>query len=148
GSPQFTSTYTVKNTTGKTLFFRAMYAGDLFINGSDFGTGVFLGGPPRFIGGQNTASGIVGGFQEVTGPGLFPWSSFQEAYWATPFGEVSGGGTGIWHEVETSVENEKAFNETIEPKELDNGAGVEWDQLRTTGLKAGAEQAFTIVNRT
>src|SRR5437588_5775083 len=26
GSPQFTSTYTVKNTTGKTLFFRAMYA--------------------------------------------------------------------------------------------------------------------------
>jgi hypothetical protein len=32
--------------------------------------------------------------------------------------------------------------------ELDNGAGVEWDQLRTTGLAEGGEQAFTIINRT
>lgn len=146
GSPQFTSTYKVKNTSASTIYFRAMYAGDLYINGSDVGTGVFLAGPPRFIGGQNTGSGVIGGFQEV--PGALPWTSFQEAYWSNPLGEVSTGDNGIWHDVETTVEEAHAFNESLEPKELDNGAGVEWDQLRSEGLKAGAEQAFSIVNRT
>jgi hypothetical protein len=145
GAPQFTSTYTVKNVSGSNLYFRAMYAGDLYVNGNDVGIGVFLGGPPRFIGGQNTGSGVIGGFQEVT-----PWTSFQEAYWATPFGEVSPTDNGIWHDVENSLEGEKekTFNETIEPLLLDNGAGVEWDGFRTTALKTGASTSFTIVNRT
>jgi hypothetical protein len=147
GAPQFTSTYTVKNVSSSKLSFRAMYAGDLYVNGNDVGIGVFLGGPPRFIGGQNTGSGVIGGFQEVT-----PWTSFQEAYWATPFGEVSPTDNGIWHDVESNLEGakelEKAFNETIEPMELDNGAGVEWNQFATSGLEPGASTAFTIINRT
>jgi hypothetical protein len=149
GAPQFTSTYTVKSTAGPgtKLYFRAMYAGDLYVNGNDVGIGVFLGGPPRFIGGQNTASGVIGGFQEVT-----PWTSFQEAYWATPVGEVSPTDNGIWHDVETNLEGKKeeeaAFNDTIEPMELDNGAGVEWNQFATSGLAPGASTAFTIINRT
>ncbi|HEX4187942.1 MAG TPA: hypothetical protein VHY83_08605 [Solirubrobacteraceae bacterium] len=145
GSPQFTSTYTVKNVSASKIYFRAMYAGDLYVNGSDVGIGVFLGGPPRFIGGQNTASGVIGGFQEVT-----PWSAFQEAYWATPFGEVTPTDNGIWHDVENNLEGEKekTFNETIEPIELDNGAGVEWDEFRTKALEPGASTAFTIINRT
>jgi hypothetical protein len=145
GAPQFTSTYTVKNVSASKIYFRAMYAGDLYVNGNDVGIGVFLGGPPRFIGGQNTGSGVIGGFQEVT-----PWTSFQEAYWATPFGEVTPTDNGIWHDVENNLEGEKAttFNETIEPMELDNGAGVEWDGFRTTGLEKGTATSFTIINRT
>jgi hypothetical protein len=148
GAPQFTSTYTVKNMFSSPLPFRAMYAGDLYVNGNDVGIGVFLGGPPRFIGGQNTSSGVIGGFQEVT-----PWTSFQEGYWATPFGEVSPTDNGIWHDVESNLESkqkeeEAAFNDTIEPMELDNGAGVEWNQFATSGLTPGASTAFTIINRT
>jgi hypothetical protein len=150
GAPQFTSTYTVKNTSGSKLYFRAIYAGDLYVNGNDQGIGVFFAGPPRFIGGQNTGSGIVGGFQEVTGSGLLPWSAFQEAYWSNPLGTegIAVGDNGIWNDVETTDEEAHAFNESLEPKELDNGAGVEWDQLRTAGLASGEEQSFTIINRT
>jgi len=149
GQPRFTSTYNVKNTSSSKLYFRAIYAGDLYVNGNDHGTGLFLAGPPRFIGGQNTGSGIVGGFEEAPAPAL-PWSSFQEAYWSEPFGMegIAIGDNGIWHDVESTVQEPKAFNESIEPMELDNGAGVEWDQLRETGLEKGAEQAFTIINRT
>jgi hypothetical protein len=137
GAPQFTSTFVVKNTTSKEkLYFRAMYAGDLFVNGSDLGTGEYLAGPPKFIGGQNTNSGILGGLQEAPAPAL-PWSSFQEL----PYPNV-------WETVESSDEEARAFNETIEAAEVDNAAGVEWDQLRTSGLEAGKEQAFTIINRT
>jgi hypothetical protein len=149
GEPQFTSTYTVKNVTSSPatkIYFRAIYAGDLYVNGSDFGTGVFLAGPPRFIGGQNTASGVIGGFQEAPAPAL-PWSSFQEAYW--DFGsELSAGDNGIWRDVQETVAEEHAFNETIEPQEVDNAAGVEWDQYRTVGLPANETASFTIINRT
>jgi hypothetical protein len=147
GAPQFTSTYTVKNESGSTEYFRAMYAGDLFVNGNDHGVGVFSGGPPRFVGGQNTGSGVIGGFIEVT-----PWSAWQEAYWATaPEGTegFSTGDNGIWHDVEERDQETTAFNGTIEPIELDNGAGVEWDGFRGgTGLESGQETSFTVINRT
>jgi len=136
GEPQFISTYTVKNERLTTIHFRAMYAGDLFVNGDDHGTGVYLAGPPQFIGGLNAGQGVVGGFEEA--PGALPWSSFQELDWPE-----------IWSTVESTVASEHAFNKTIEPAEVDNAAGVEWDQLREgTGLEAGKEQAFTIINRT
>ncbi len=148
GSPQFTSTYNVKNESGGKLYFRAIYAGDLYVNGNDHGTGVFLAGPPRFIGGQNTSSGVLGGFVEAPSPAL-PWSAFEEAYWSTPTGlEVSPTDDGIWHDIETNVDKAATFNNSIEPLELDNGAGVEWDQFYKEGLADKAEQAFTIINRT
>ena len=138
GEPQFTSTFTVKNVSGTKIYFRAMYAGDLFVDGDDRGTGIFLGGPPRFIGGLNTGAGVVGGFLEAPSPAL-PWSAFQELAWPT-----------VWETVEGTDAAAQAFNDSIEPAEVDNAAGVEWDQLRepTTGLAIGGEQSFTIVNRT
>jgi hypothetical protein len=138
GEPQFISTFNVKNTTkpAAKLYFRAIYAGDLFVNGDDFGTGVFLSGPPRFIGGLNAGAGVIGGFQEAPAPAL-EWSSFQEL----PYPNV-------WETVESTVEAPNAFNKSIEPAEVDNAAGVEWDQLRESGLESGHEQSFTIVNRT
>jgi hypothetical protein len=136
GQPQFTSTYNVKNLTANKLYFRALYAGDLFVNGSDQGVGVFLGGPPRFIGGQNTGSGILGGLQEVGTPAL-GWSAFEELNYPE-----------VWTRVTNTVEEAKAFKEGVDTTEVDNAAGVEWDQLRTAGLAAGAEQSFSIINRT
>jgi hypothetical protein len=137
GAPQFTSTFAVKNMTTKTIYFRALYAGDLFVNGSDLGTGVFLGGPPRFIGGQNTKSGVFGGLVEVGAPAL-PWSHFQELAFPN-----------VWTAVQKAAEEEeKTFNDTIEPAEVDNAAGVEWDQYQKTGLPKGEEATFSIINRT
>ena len=158
GQPEFTSSFDVKNVTSKPatkIYFRAMYAGDLYVNGNDYGTGVFLGGPPRFIGGQNTASGVLGGFQEAPVPAL-PWSSFQEGCWNETAFENEGGrcegasptDQGIWNDVRNTVEEPHAFNETFDPAAIDNATGVEWDQLRESGLEAGKEQTFTIVNRT
>jgi hypothetical protein len=159
GAPQFTSTYNVRSllAKGHKIYFRAIYAGDLYVSGDDFGTGQFLAGPPRFIGGLSL--GVLGGFIEAASPAL-PWSSFQEGCWNETGGvgdEAGEGGRcagavpsdqGIWHDVRSTVEEPHAFNETIEPSEVDNAAGVEWDQLRETGLEGGAEQAFTIINRT
>jgi hypothetical protein len=151
GAPQFTSTYKVLNTSASQIYFRAMYAGDLYVNGDDYGVGVYLGGPPRFVGGQNTGSGVIGGFQEASAPAL-PWSSPQEACWVeVPSSRCEAAqpdDNGIWHDVETTDEEGLAFNGSIDSAEVDNGTGVEWDQLRESGLAPGREQAFTIINRT
>jgi hypothetical protein len=138
GEPQFISTFNVKNMRpkGSKIFFRAIYAGDLYVSGNDVGTGVFLGGPPRFIGGLNTGAGIIGGFQEAPAPAL-AWSAFQELPYPT-----------VWEAIESSVNASQTWNNTLEPNEVDNAAGVEWDQLREIGLEGGQEQAFTIINRT
>ncbi len=154
GAPQFTSTYDVKNmlAKGNKIYFRAIYAGDLYVSGDDFGIGEFLAGPPRFIGGLSL--GVLGGFIEAASPAL-PWSAFQEGCWNNAAEENPGrcqnavpSDQGIWNDVRSTVEEPHAFNETIEPNEVDNAAGVEWDQLRESGLEGGAEQAFTIINRT
>jgi hypothetical protein len=155
GEAQFTSSYDVKNLTKGKLYFRAIYAGDLYVTGSDYGTGVFLGGPPAFIGGQNSEAGILGGFVEAAAPSP-PWSAYQEGCWNEAAGEIEGGrctgasteDSGIWHIVRTSVESEHAFNNTIDPALIDNGVGVEWDQFRQEGLPENAEQTFTVINRT
>jgi hypothetical protein len=136
GAPQFSSTYTVKNTSASTLYFRAMYAGDLFVNGADEGTGVFLGGSPRFIGGQNASTGVLGGLQEEPSPAL-PWSGYEELNYPD-----------IWSKVFGTVESLNAFNGGIELNNVDNAVGVEWNQFRAAGLATGKEASFSIVNRT
>jgi hypothetical protein len=154
GAPQFTSTFTVVNKSGSTVFYRALYAGDLYVAGNDFGVGSFLGGPPRFIGGLNTAEGILGGFIEST-----PWSAWEEGCWND--GEVEGteggrcagdsaGDKGIWHTVRGSATKETGavFNDEADPAQIDNGVGVEWDEPLTAGLANGASQSFTVVNHT
>lgn len=152
GAAEFTSTYTVKNETAQKLWFRALYAGDLYVAGNDFGIGSFLGGPPRFVGGLNTAEGILGGFIEST-----PWSAWQEGCWNESSAENPGrceGATasdeGIWHIVRESAKQEagSVFNDTVDPAQIDNAAGVEWDEPLTTGLASGAEQSFTVINHT
>jgi hypothetical protein len=150
GTTQFTSTYDVKNTSPGTLYFRAIYAGDLYTGGDDFGTGAFESGPPRFVGGENPISGAIDGFLEAGG---LPWSTYQEGCWNDTESEAeercdgaSATDGGIWKAVESTVEDLEAFNGSVEPAFVDNAAGVEWDQLRSAGLPAGHEQAFAIIN--
>ena len=150
GAAQFTSTYTVKNETKtQTLYYRAIYAGDLYVAGNDFGIGSFLGGPPRFVGGENTAEGILGGFIEST-----PWSAWQEGCWNhTPEFRCEGanaGDKGIWEIVRGSAEPENGpvFNNEVDPAQIDNAAGVEWDEALTAGLAPGKEASYTIINHT
>ncbi len=163
GNPYFTAYYDVKNVTdtlpssgghadpdaNKTIYYRAIYAGDLFVNGNDHGTGVFLAGPPRFVGGQNQTSGVLGGFQEelkgLDGSPVPAWSSFAEDYWAT-----SEEGGGIWHDVENSANASSAFPDSVSPQDQDNGAGVAWDTnySENHGLEPGQDQKYAIVNFT
>jgi hypothetical protein len=153
GAPQFTSTYTVENVTGKlggapstTLFFHAMVAGDLFVANDDHGTGVFLGGPPKFIGGQNPHTGTLGGFIEATPA----WTNYQEGYWNGPetFEGAIAEDHGIWNAVRIAAKSSSAvFNNTIDPNLMDNGAGVSWDDHLTSGLEPGKTASYTVVNR-
>jgi hypothetical protein len=162
GEPQFTSTFEVENLTGKpasgglapapaaTLKFHAIYAGDLYTDDSDFGTGVFLGGPPPFVGGQNTTTGVFGGFIQ-SGPPSPPWDNYQTGCWNTvpeercPTTSPSDGG--IWPAVENATTESKVFNDDIDPNLIDNAAGVSWDNKLTTGLAAGARTTYSIINR-
>jgi hypothetical protein len=153
GQAQFTSTYTVENVTGNggsteapsELFFHAIVAGDLFVSNDDQGTGVFLGGPPKFIGGQNPQIGTLGGFVEATPE----WTNFQEGYWDGPF--VPEGALaedhGIWNAVRTAAENTSVFNDSFDPMLMDNGAGVSWDDHLTKALKPKETASYTIINR-
>lgn len=152
GAPEFTSTYSVKNEEAQPIYFRALYAGDLYVAGNDYGTGAFLGGPPRFVGGLNTAEGILGGFIEAT-----PWSSWQEGCWNETAGENPGrcegaaaNDAGIWHIVREAAEAEAGavFNQSVDPAQIDNAVGVEWDEHLTTPLAAGASAAYTVINHT
>jgi len=149
GEVQFTSSYKVQNITSAPevpLFFHAIEAGDLYVSNDDHGTGVFLGGPPRFIGGQNAHTGTLGGFIEVP---TSPWSNYQEGYWngPNPLETVIPQDEGIWNAVRTSAANPSTFNNTIDPNLIDNGAGVSWDQYLKEGLAAKATAEFKIINR-
>lgn len=142
GEAQFTSTYTVENVTGKggetattatPLYFHAIMAGDLFVANDDHGTGVFLGGPPKFIGGQNANTGTLGGFIEASPA----WTNYEEGDWD----EV------IWNAVRGSALAEAVFHNAIDPTLIDNGAGVSWDDHLSSGLASGSSASYTIINR-
>jgi hypothetical protein len=160
GEAQFASTFEVKNITGEpkseglnpakgaTLKFHAIYAGDLFTDNSDFGTGVFLGGPPRFVGGQNNTTGVLGGFIEATPA----WTNWQTGCWnVVPeprCPETSASDGGIWAAVEKAAEtDEPVFNDDIDPNLIDNAAGVSWDDQLAVGLKEGETASYSIINR-
>ncbi len=154
GEPQFTSTYTVENVTGKggedapsaNLYFHAIVAGDLFVANDDHGTGVFLGGPPRFIGGQNPNTGTLGGFIEATPA----WDNFQEGFWdgPVPYEPTIEQDHGIWNAVRIAAKSGGAvFNDTIDPNLIDNGAGVSWDNHLTAALEPGKATSYSIIAR-
>ncbi len=160
GEAQFTSTFEVENITGQTipgfttapsatLKFHAIYAGDLYTDNSDFGTGVFFGGPPRFVGGQNSTTGVLGGFIEASPS----WSNWQTGCWNVvpePLGRcptTSPSDGGIWAAVRAASSEGQVFNDDIDPNLIDNAVGVSWDNNLASGLAAGHTATYSIVNR-
>src|SRR2546423_12277202 len=126
GEPQFISTFNVKNVTkpAAKIYFRAMYVGDMFLLGSDFGTGVFLGGPPRFVGGQNPESGAPGGLVAAAGP---PWRAFQEGRRNDAGSENPGRCSGasptdarLWNIARSTVQATAPFNHKVDPATIGN----------------------------
>jgi hypothetical protein len=136
GDSYFTSSYDVENVTSKPLYFRALYAADLFVNERDLGTGLSSTVPTRFIGGQSNSSGVLGGLQEALAPAP-PWSSSQELSYPA-----------IWETLASSDQAEIAFTGGVEATEVNDAVAVEWDQLRSSGLAAGARRTFTVLART
>lgn len=138
GTTDFKNKWVVKNETGGTVKFRAFAAADFYFEGNDFGTGVFSSGPPRFIGGTNADSGRSGGFLEVE-DGLSPlWDHYQELSYPDVWTDV----------IQKAWDPDVGFNDTVNPEEVDNAGGVEWDTYNGKGLKNGASATFEVISRT
>ncbi len=112
---------------------------DLYIDSSDVGTGVFIDGPNRFLGGANNFSRTTGGLQEVTSSALpgestpvaIPrWASYQEGFYST---------------VTSRLTSNDAFPNTIEPNAVDNGVGASFDNRAVAGLSPGQTQRYEVV---
>lgn len=112
---------------------------DLYIDSSDSGTGIFIDGPNRFVGGTNSLSRTTGGIQEVTSSALpgegsplaVPrWASYEEAFYSTATNRL--------------LVND-AFTNTIFSGQTDNGVGVSFDNRASTGLAPGQTQRYEVV---
>ena len=138
GAQEFRVHWDVNNTAGVPVKFKALAAADFFFEGDDAGTGIFTAGPPRFIGGTNLDSGSSGGFVEVTGGGIAPWSAYE----ALTFPDV-------WTKIQESASSTGAtFDDSVLAEARDNAGGVEWDQDATApGLAPGATRSFEVVVR-
>ena len=144
GTSQFKIRWLVHNSLASAVRFKALAAADFYFDGSDRGTGIYVNGPPRFIGGTNADSGNSGGFSEVTGgtPGSLtspPWSAYQALQY--------GGSTNeVWGEIESAATTSTAtFDNSVIGTPVDNAGGVEWDQYATTGLPANGDQVFELI---
>ncbi len=127
GAGAFRTKWTLKNVSGTTLSFRASAAADLYLEGSDVGSGFFEAGPPRFIGGLSEAANRGGGLEEVASS---PWSAYQEG----------GYYSDIWEAV--SHPEGPGFDNTFLTELLDNGTGVQWE---IAGLANGASKTLELV---
>jgi hypothetical protein len=142
GTQQFHLRWNVHNASGNTVHFKALTAADFFFDGSDRGTGIFTAGPPRFIGGTNSDTGNSGGFAEVTGGTLTPWSAYQ----ALAYG---GSADQVWGKIEAAASTTTAtFDNSVLGDTADNAGATEWDQDATgTGLAAGGDRQYELEAR-
>lgn len=133
GESKFKCTYAVQNLTGSAVRFRASAGADLYIEGSDSGTGFLFSGSPRFVAGANQNVGRAGGIEEVPGS---VWSSYQ-----------LGGYSAIWDAI--GYPAYAGFDNTLVDYLVDNGVGVQWDTHygAVQGLAGAATATFEVVWR-
>jgi len=108
GSRSLRLTWTVANTTGSTIPFTAYWATDLYVAGSDSGTGALLPGPPRTLQGI-AIDGTKAGLVELT-----RWSHYYEGDYDVAQGPV--------------YDSAATYDDSFDPASVDNGFGVEWDR--------------------
>ncbi len=141
GTQQFHLRWDVDNTSGNPVKYKALSAADFYFDGSDRGTGIYTDGPPRFIGGTNSDTGNSGGFGEVTGGDVLPWTAYQ----ALAFG---GGDNEVWGKVQNAAANEAAsFDNSVIGESVDNAGGSEWDQYASSGLPVGQTAHYELTAR-
>jgi hypothetical protein len=142
GSQSFHLAWQVHNASGNAVNYKALTAADFFFDGSDRGTGIYTDGPPRFIGGTNADTGNSGGFAEVTGGALLPWTSYQALAWG-------GGANQVWGKIEAAaLSTAPTFDSTVVGESVDNAGGTEWDQDVTGGgLLAGGNRTYELEAR-
>jgi hypothetical protein len=132
GTRNFRVTYTVHNLTGSPIRFRASTGADLYLEGSDQGSGFFAAGPPRRVGGLSPTTGSAGGIEEVIAPGFPRWSRYQESRYSEVFVNIGAPLTA-------------GLDNTIDPATVDNGVGVQWDDRYDTGLAGGATAQYSAI---
>ena len=140
---RFRVTYKVHNVTAAPLRFRAGFAGDLYVDGNDSGTAVFVGTAPRFVGGTNTGSGVAGGLEEVLSSQLPGEAS------ATPVPAWTNYELNGYSAVFNATTTAGGFTNILNGNEVDNGVGVEWEDHFAVGngLAAGATARYEFVVR-
>jgi hypothetical protein len=119
GTPYVDVAYGLKNRSAAPISFRAGELADLFVGDNDSGNGVTAAGPPRFVGGRDTATGLVVGLLEQT-----PWLAYQEGDFGAVFDNFSRPG----------------LNGTVDPDAPDNGVGADW---QIDGLAPGETRTVT-----
>ena len=132
GDDEFTTTHTITNQSGGPLAFSAAEFADLYLGGSDVGTGFLDPGPPRIVGGvnptvQSNGRQRGGGIVEVSPS----WSSF----------EANSLGTVLDHLRDPAG---PAFDQTIVQEQVDNAVGVQWDNFKTTPLAARGKATYSV----
>jgi hypothetical protein len=139
GASQFEVTYTITTPmTGSPQCFRAYEAADLYVAGSDSGTGIPISGvsPNRFFGGINQNSGSSGDsgtsgvIQEVT-----PFDHYEENQYGQVFADT------------IPADSSQHLPDTTDPDLVDNGAAIEWDQHDTSGLAQATSQQLSMIWR-
>ncbi len=106
GSRALTMTWKVTNTSGTAVPFDAFWNADLYVAGSDEGTGALVAGPPRTLQGI-AIDGTKVGLVELT-----TWTHYYEGDW--------------WTATLPGWDSTATYNDTFDPTSLDNGFGVEW----------------------
>jgi hypothetical protein len=143
GESNFVNSYSVQNLTVDDLKFRALVGADVYLNGSDCGSGIFKEGPPRFVGGFS--QGRVGGFTEAG----TAWTRYFEGPYGGPPGTCElnpTGALGVWDYIE-GAEAGVGFPSSpgsIDTNFVDNGIGIQWDTRFSTGLPAIQTQSFQL----
>jgi hypothetical protein len=127
GDREFTTHHTVTNVSGQPVRFSAAEYADLYLTGSDQGTGFLEAGPPRIVGGINPGRSTGGGIVEVS-----PAWSAHEANSLSTVGQHLSASTG------------PALDGTIVQQVVDNAVAVQWDDFRSTPIAPRAEAKFTI----
>lgn len=142
GQNTFHVKWDVKNVSSPAvaLPFKALVGADFYFEGSDWGTGIFTQGPPRFVGGTNADTGRSGGFVEVQAPAT-PWSHYQALTYA---GDLS-----VWTRIREAADNSNnVFDDTAYGQPDDNAGAVEWDDRVTSPLAGGDTAGYEVTVRT
>ncbi len=113
GSRALKMIWKVTNSGRGSVAFSAFWSADLYVSGSDEGTGALVSGPPRILQGI-AIDGTKAGLVELT-----PWSHYYEGDWYTA--------------TQVSWDATTSFDDSFDPSSIDNGFGVQWDRTLAQG---------------